>query len=164
VHDRVVALLRFIGSVSSLSLLTIRGYYYYNSHDKMMEGKMVTEQGYGMDIGGCNRLCSAAMGHGLVALFFLSVSIEDRPLMWILVRSQIFPSTYLLMGAGMLVTLLSWVPTLSGSTDGGGDRWRSKHYIESGPQVWGLRVQVWTGTWTPRRSGMGWSCLCLGYK
>jgi hypothetical protein len=24
-------------------------------------------------------------------------------------------------------------------------RWRSKHRIEAGPQVWGLRVQVWTG-------------------
>jgi hypothetical protein len=29
-----VALLRFNGSVSDLSLLTIGGYYYYNSHDK----------------------------------------------------------------------------------------------------------------------------------
>jgi hypothetical protein len=27
----------------------------------------------------------------------------------------------------------------------GGDRWRSKHHIEAGPQVRGLRVQVWTG-------------------
>jgi hypothetical protein len=34
------ALLRFIGSVSNLSLLTIGGYYYYNSHDKMMERKI----------------------------------------------------------------------------------------------------------------------------
>jgi hypothetical protein len=42
VQDCVVALLRFIGSISNLSLLTIGGYCYYNSHDKMMEGKMVT--------------------------------------------------------------------------------------------------------------------------
>jgi hypothetical protein len=34
------ALLRFIGSVSNMSLLIIGGYYYYNSHDKMMERKI----------------------------------------------------------------------------------------------------------------------------
>jgi hypothetical protein len=37
VQDRVATLLRFIGSVSNLSLLTIGGYYYYNSHDKIIE-------------------------------------------------------------------------------------------------------------------------------
>jgi hypothetical protein len=51
---------------------------------------MVTGQGYGMGFGGCNRLCPAAMRHGLVALFSLSVSIEDRPLLWMVVRSQIY--------------------------------------------------------------------------
>jgi hypothetical protein len=48
---------------------------------------MVTEQGYGMCNGGCNRLCPMATGHSLVALFFLSMSIEDRPLLWMVVRS-----------------------------------------------------------------------------
>jgi hypothetical protein len=48
---------------------------------------MVTEQGYGMGIGGCNRLCPAATGFDLVALFSLSVSIGDRPLHWTLVKS-----------------------------------------------------------------------------
>jgi hypothetical protein len=56
----------------------------------MMERKMVTRQGYGMGIGGCNRLCLVATGHSLVALFSLSVSIEDRPLLWMVVRSQIY--------------------------------------------------------------------------
>jgi hypothetical protein len=73
--------------VSNLSLLIIGGYYYCDSHDKMMERKMVTGQGYGMGIGGCNRLCLAATGLSLVALFSLSVSIEDRPLHWTLVKS-----------------------------------------------------------------------------
>ena len=45
--------------MSNLSLLTIDDYYNY-SHDKMMKGKMEIGQGYGMDIGGCNRLCPAA--------------------------------------------------------------------------------------------------------
>jgi ABC-type uncharacterized transport system permease subunit len=39
------ALLRFIGSVSNLPLLTVGGYYYYYSHNKMMKRKMVTGKG-----------------------------------------------------------------------------------------------------------------------
>ena len=44
--------------MSNLPLLTIGDYYY--SHNKMMKGKIEIGQGYGMDIGGCNRLCPAA--------------------------------------------------------------------------------------------------------
>jgi hypothetical protein len=105
--------------VSNLPLLTVGGYYYYyNSHDKMMEKEMVTGQGYGMGIGGCCRLCPEATGHSLVALFFLSMSIKDRPLHgpWSSHRF-IIPIIYLLMEAGRLVTLLSWAPALSGPTD-----------------------------------------------
>ena len=46
--------------MSNLSLLIIVDYYY--SHNKMMEEKMEIRQGYGMGIGGCNRLCPAANG------------------------------------------------------------------------------------------------------
>ena len=69
--------------------------------------------------------------------------------------------------------LLSWAHSLrschgfwlfSDRLIGGGEGWKSKHHIKTGSQVWGLGVQVSTGTWTPDRSGMGWSCLCLGYK
>ena len=45
--------------MSKLSLLTISEYYVY-SHDKMIKGKKETGQGYGMGIGGCNRLCPMA--------------------------------------------------------------------------------------------------------
>jgi hypothetical protein len=45
--------------MSNLPLLTIGDNYY--SRDKMIERKMVTGQGYGMGIGGCNRL---SRGHG----------------------------------------------------------------------------------------------------
>jgi hypothetical protein len=75
---------------------------------------LVTGQGYGMGTGGCNRLCPAATEHSLVALFSLSVSIEDRPL---LSHRLIVLSTYLLMGAGRLIILLSWVSALFGPTD-----------------------------------------------
>ena len=47
--------------MSNLSLLAIGDYYNY-AHDKMMKEKMETVQGYGMGIGGCNRLCPAANG------------------------------------------------------------------------------------------------------
>jgi hypothetical protein len=70
-----------------------------------------------MGNGGCNRLCPAATGLSLVALFSLSVSIEDRLLHWTLVKSQTYYPEYLLMGAGRLVTLLSWVLALFGPTD-----------------------------------------------
>jgi hypothetical protein len=85
---------------------------------KMGERKMLTGQGYGTGIGGCNKLCPVATRHGLVASFSLSVSIKDRPLhgSWSSHR-LIIPNTYMLMGAGRLVTLLSWVPALFGPTD-----------------------------------------------
>ena len=71
-----------------------------------------------MDIGGCDELCPVATGHSLVTLFSLSVSIEDRPLLWMVVRSQTYyPEHVLAYGGRRLVTLLSWVPALSGPTD-----------------------------------------------
>jgi hypothetical protein len=71
-----------------------------------------------MGLGGCGRLCPAATGHSLVALISQSVSIKDRSLHgpWSSHR-LIIPITYLLMGAGRLVTLLSWALTLSGLTN-----------------------------------------------
>jgi hypothetical protein len=62
---------------------------------------MVTRQGYGIGNGGCNRLCPVATGLSLVALFFLSMSIEDRPLYWTLVKSHIYyPEHILAYGSG----------------------------------------------------------------
>jgi hypothetical protein len=55
----------------------------------MMKRKMVIGQGSGMGIGECNRLCPAATGHSLVAPFSLSTSIEDHPLLRMVVRLQI---------------------------------------------------------------------------
>ena len=62
---------------------------------------METRQGYGMGIGGCNRLYPAVNRHSLVTLFSLSVSIEDRPLLWMVVRSQTYyPEHILAYGSG----------------------------------------------------------------
>ena len=49
------------------------------------------------------------------------VSIEDRPLLWMVVRSQTYYSEHkLAYRAGRLVILLSWVLALSGPTFRGG--------------------------------------------
>jgi hypothetical protein len=54
-----------------------------------------------MGIGGRNRLCPAAMGQSLVALFFLSALIEDRLLLWMVIRSPIYyPEHILAYGSG----------------------------------------------------------------
>ena len=41
---------------------------------------MATGKRYGLGIGGCKRLFPAAVGHSLVTLLSLSVSVKDRPL------------------------------------------------------------------------------------
>jgi hypothetical protein len=73
----------FIGSMGNLSLLTIDDYYYHKTQNEMVKKEMETGQRYGMAIGGCSRLCPVAMGHNLVALFSLSMSIKDHSLHWI---------------------------------------------------------------------------------
>jgi hypothetical protein len=62
----------------------------------MMERKMVTGQGYGLCIGGCDKLCPVATGLSLVILFFLSMSIEDRLLLWMVVKSEIYYPEHIL--------------------------------------------------------------------
>ena len=45
---------------------------------------------------GVTSLCSAAIGLSLVTLFSLSVSIEDRPLLWMVIRSQTYYPEHIL--------------------------------------------------------------------
>ena len=53
------------------------------------------------DIGECNKLCPTANRLNLVTLFPLSVLIEDRPLLWMVVRSQTYyPEHILAYGSG----------------------------------------------------------------
>ena len=54
-----------------------------------------------MVIGGYNKLCPTTTGLGLVTLFSLSMSIEDRPLLWMVLRSQTYyPEHILAYGSG----------------------------------------------------------------
>ena len=85
--------------MSKLPLLTIGDYYY--SHNKMMKGKMETGQGYGMGIGGCNSCVPRPIRLSLVTLFSLSMSNKDRPLLWMVVKSQTYyPEHILAYGSG----------------------------------------------------------------
>ena len=63
---------------------------------KMMKEKIKTGQGYGRGTGGCNELCPVATGLSLATLFFPFVSIEDRPLLWMVVRSQTYYPEHIL--------------------------------------------------------------------
>ena len=63
---------------------------------KMMKGKMETGYGYSMGYGGCDELCPVATRLSLVTLFSLSVSIENRPLLWMVVRSQTYYPEHIL--------------------------------------------------------------------
>ena len=49
-----------------------------------------------MGIGGCNKLCPVAMGLSLVMLFSLSVLIEDRLVLWMVVKSQTYYPEHIL--------------------------------------------------------------------
>ena len=57
---------------------------------KMMKEKWRPGRDMVMCYGGCDELCPAAMGLSLVTLFSLSMLIEDHPLLWMVVRSQIY--------------------------------------------------------------------------
>ena len=57
---------------------------------------METGQGYGLGIGGCKRLCSAAAGHSLVTLLSLSMSVKYRQLHKTLGKSQTYYPEHIL--------------------------------------------------------------------
>ena len=68
---------------------------------KMMKRKWRPDRDMAWVIGGCNKLCPTATGLSLVTLFSLSMSIEDRPLLWMVVRSQTYyPEHILPYGSG----------------------------------------------------------------
>ena len=71
----------------------------------------------------------------------------------------------MLMGAGRLIALLSWVWLFLDRLLGVGIRWRSKHHIETGSQV----LEAWSPSLDGDLDPLGgewWVglCLCLGYK
>ena len=116
-----------------------------------------------MGVRGC---VPRSMGHSLVILFSLSMSVKDRPLHWILVRSRTYyPEHILAYGGGkdrwsLVMGSDSFLDRLIGGGDGGG----LSTTLSPGLRCGGLEFKF---GWGPRpldKRVTGWSCLCLGYK
>jgi hypothetical protein len=113
----------------------------------------------------CNRLCLASTGHSLVAPFFYPCRLrtircmDPSQVTDLLSRAHtcLWEREGLLLSYHGLRLFPDWLI-------GGGDRWRSKHHIETGPQVWELGVQVWTGTWNPWQEWNGLVSLVPGVQ
>ena len=110
---------------------------------------MVTEQRYGLGIGGCKRLCPVATGHSLVTLHSLSVSVKDRTLYWTIGKSQTYYPEHIL-GYGRLEDLLLscrgfrlFLDRLSGFYFGGGGPCTA---LNPGLRGRGLGVPISMGT------------------
>ena len=73
-------------------------------------------------------------------------------------------NTYLCMGVGRLIALLSWVLALSRPTDWRQGWWRSSTALSLGLRSGGLESKFGRRPGPHDRRVMGWSCLCLGYK
>ena len=105
-------------------------------------------------------------GHSLVILFSLLVSVKDRPLHWILVRSHTYYPEHILVYGSREDSLLScrgfrlFSDRLIGGGDGGGLSTTLSPRLKSG----GLESKFEWGPGPLDRRVVGWSCLCLGYK
>ena len=105
-------------------------------------------------------------GHSLVTLFFLSVSVKDWPLHWILVRSQTYYPEHIFVYGSREGSLLScrgfrlFPDRLIGGGDGGGLSTTLSLRLRCG----GLESKFGRGPGPLDRRVVGWSCLCLGYK
>ena len=140
--------------MSNLSLLTIGDYYDHSRENGEKENGDRTGIWFGVLVGvrGCDTVNT---GHSLVTLLFLSVSVKDRSLHKTLGKSQIYYPEHILGYGRLEVLLLSCRGSSSFRTDCLRGFWvrRSLHRTESGTHEQGLRVLVWTGTWTPRTGG-----------
>ena len=109
---------------------------------------------------------SQPTGHSLFTLFSLSVSVKDRSLHWILVRSQTYYPEHILVYESREGSLLSYrgfqlfPDRLIGGRDGGG----LSTTLSLGLSCGGLESKFGRGPRPLDRRVMGWSYLCLGYK
>jgi hypothetical protein len=119
-----------------------------------------------LGIGGCKRLCPTANGAYLGYTIVLSVSVKDRPLHWVLGKSQTYYSEHILVyrrGEGLLLSYRGFrlfLDRLIGGGDGGGLSTALSPGLRSG----GLESNFGRGPRPHDRRVVGWSCLCLGYK
>ena len=94
------------------------------------------------------------------------VSVKDRPLHWVLGRSQTYYPEHILIYGSKEGSLLScrgfrlFPDRLIGGGDGGGLSTALSPGLRSG----GLESMFGRGPGPHDRRVVGWSCLCLGYK
>ena len=94
------------------------------------------------------------------------VSVKDRPLQWVLGRSQTYYPDHILVYGHREGLLLScrgfrlFPDRLIGGGDGGGLSTALSMGLRSG----GLESKFGRGSRPRDRRVVGWSCLCLGYK
>jgi hypothetical protein len=163
VQDRVAALLRVIGSVGNLSLLTTGDYYYHKSQDKMVERKWWPSKDLVWVLVGETGCVPQPRGIAWLHYFFCPCRlrtvrcIDPGQVTDLLSQAHtwLWERECLLLSCHGLWLFLDWLI-------GGKDRWRSKHHFEAGPQVWGLESKFGRGLGTLDRSGTGWSRLRLG--
>ena len=106
------------------------------------------------------------MGLSLITLFSLFMSIKDHPLLWTVVKSQTYYLEHILayesrkaryalvVGSGSFRT--DWLEAKKGRG--------LSTILRPGLKYRGLESKFEWGPGLLDRSGMGWSCLCLGYK
>ena len=96
----------------------------------------------------------------------LPVSVKDRPLHWVLGKSQTYYPKHIL-GYGRREDLLLschgfWL--FSDRLIGGGDGGGLSTTLSPGLRCGGLESKFGRGPRPLDRRVVGWSCLCLGYK
>ena len=80
--------------MSNLLLLTIDDYYY--SHNRMMKRKWRLGRDMVWVLVGVTSCVPRPQGLAWLHYFSLSISIEDHPLLWMVVRSQTYYPEYIL--------------------------------------------------------------------
>jgi hypothetical protein len=104
---------------------------------------MVIGQGCGLGIGGCNRWFPVVTGHRLVALFPCPRRLRTiRCIDPGQVTDLLSQAHTCLWERKCLLLSCHGLRLFPDRLIGGRDRWRSKHCIVAGSQVWGLGVQV----------------------
>jgi hypothetical protein len=141
------ALLRLIGGVGNLSLLTTGDQYYHKSQNKMVEGKWWSGSDLVWVLVGVTGCVPRPRGIAWLRCFPCPCQsrtvrcMDPSQVTDLLSRAH----TFLWERKGLLLSCHGF-RLFPDRLIGDGDRWRSKHHIEAGLQVWGLGVQVWTGT------------------
>ena len=77
------------------------------THDKMVKGKWRPGRDMVWVLVGVRGCVLWPTGHSLVILFYLSVSVKDRPLHWVLGRPQTYYLEHILVYGSMEGSLLS---------------------------------------------------------